>query len=226
MKKKTTRKPPTAVLILAVAVITAVSFAVAWLTIGDEILDRTYKLSNFDAYAEVYFMDGPTKITPTKSSTFGTVGAIEVDVNNESAPNYIGKLRVDAHYKGKGKAYLRLRVVQQWLKDGDIIQSNAVLPYTIAAPYNKGVDEGNQVKWFDNRADDYCLYYATPVQGNDNVTVMNLPVITGLDEAEFNASAPLEGGTTTLRLSFELQMVQVNRYPQFWGISALPWLED
>lgn len=222
MKKKTTRKPPTAVLILAVAVITAVSFAVAWLTIGDEILDRTYKLSNFDAYAEVYFMDGVTKVTPAKD----TLEAVVVDVNNESAPNYIGKLKVDAFYKGKGKAYLRLKVVQQWLNSGgEVIQSNAVLPYTVEALYAKGVDTGNQPKWFDNRADDYCLYYAQPVQGN-NSDYLKLPVFTGLDTAEFNATAPLEGGTATLKLAFELQMVQVNRYPQFWGLSELPWLEE
>jgi len=220
MKKSIIRKPPTAVLIAIIAVVVAVSSAVAWLVVTPAVLDRIYSLSNYDTYADVYFWNGSSKVTPVK----GSDGSITVDISNSGATNYIGKLRVDANFKGRGSAYVRLKVIQQWQDSANkILQSNDVLPYTIATPYLSS-DTGNQNKWYDNRMDDYCLYYATKLTAS-NASYSSIPIITGMDTNginQFNAMIP--SGAVTLKIAFTLEAVQINRYPQFWGIDTLPWL--
>lgn len=218
MKKIKMRKPPTAVLVAIIAIVVFVSGTVAWLTVGDAVTTRIYNLSNFDAYAEVYFLDGVTKTTPTK----GADGSVEVNITNTGATNYIGKLRVDAHFKGRGFAYLRLKTVQQWQDaGGKILQADTVIPYAIANPY-LAADTGNKNKWYDNRQDDYCIYYADRLKAaNTPYTPMPI-IIDGFKAAELAAIAPTGTGIT-LKVTFTLEAVQVNRYPQFWGIETLPW---
>lgn len=229
MKKKGIRRPPTAALVAIIAVITAIGLAVAWLTVSPIIINKKYSLSNFDAYAEVYFLDGATKITPAK-----TDGTIAVNITDDTASNYIGKLNVDAYYKGQGSAYMRLKMVQQWECDGKILQANTALPYYINALYSN-TDSGDQNKWFDNRQDDMCLYYAARIKGTDNTSYIKKSIILSsvdnaavFNEAKFNAIKPVStsGSDVTLKLAFQLQVVQINRYPQFWGIDTLPWLEQ
>lgn len=223
-KKVKMRKPPTAVLLAIIAVLVLVSVTLAWLTVGDAVTNRVYSLSNFDAYAEIYFTDGTTKTTPTK----GGDGSIQVDYTNTSATNYIGKLRVDAHFKGRGFAYIRLKMVQQWQDgSGTILQSDAVLPYNIDIPY-LAEDTGDQNKWYDNRRDDFCLYFANRLSltnadfPTNNSTYVEIPVIVaGFDAVEMAAIAPSDA--VSLKTAFILEAVQVNRYPQFWGMDTLPW---
>ena len=225
-KKAKMRKPPTVVLIAIIALVVLMSGTLAWLTIGDAVTTRIYSLSNFDAYAEVYFMDGTTKTTPTKSD----YDSIEVNYTDSNAPNYIGKLRVDAQFKGRGFAYIRLKMVQQWQDGSDkILQSDAVVPYDINIPY-LAEDTGDQNKWYDNRRDDFCLYFANRLSltnaafPTDNDNYVKIPVIVaGFDAVEMASIAPSDA--VSLKTAFILEAVQVNRYPQFWGIDTLPWLE-
>lgn len=217
MKKSIIRKPPTAVLIAIIAVVVAVSSAVAWLVVTPAVLNRIYSLSNYDAYANVYFV-GATHGSEYFKNTDGT---LNIDVATPTAENYISKLRVDANFKGRGSAYVRLKVIQQWQDSSNmILQSNNVLPYTIATPYNLNMG-GNQSAWFDNRMDDYCFYYATKLTAS-NASYSSIPIITGIDINQFKAMIPT--GTVTLKIAFTLEAVQINRYPQFWGIDTLPWL--
>ncbi len=225
-KKAKMRKPPTVVLIAIIALVVLMSGTLAWLTIGDAVTTRIYSLSNFDAYAEVYFMDGTTKTTPTT----GDYGSIEVNYTDSNAQDYIGKLRVDAHFKGRGFAYIRLKMIQQWQDGSDtILQSDAVLPYNIDTPY-LAEDTGDQNKWYDNRRDDFCLYFANRLSltnaafPTDNDNYVKIPVIVaGFDAVEMAAIAPSDA--VSLKTAFILEAVQVNRYPQFWGIDTLPWLD-
>ncbi len=218
MNKIKLHRPPTAVLIAIIAVLVAVSSAVAWLLIIPLDLNRYYSLSNFDAYANVYFEGNANQET-----YHNTDGTLSVNITTPGADNYIGKLRVDAYFKGRGKAYIRLKMAQQW-QDGSnkILQSNALLPYSIATPY-LSTDRGNMEKWYDNRRDDFCLYYADKLKmtGATNGTFSPIPIITGINMTQFNAMVP--SGTVSLKVAFTLEAVQINRYPQFWGIDALPW---
>ncbi len=220
MKNVKTRRPPTAVLIAIAAVVVLVGSTVAWLTFGDAITNRAYSLSNFDAYAEVYFMDGATKITPTKDINDGS---IEVNYTTPGAANYIGKLRVDAYFKGRGWAYLRLKTVQQWQDSSNkILQADTVIPYAIDSPFDPDGDK-YQPKWFDNRTNDYCIYYADRLKAANDANTPTPIIISGFDSAKLASIAPAGSGIT-LKIAFTLEAVQVNRYPQFWGIERLPWL--
>ncbi|MEI6578262.1 MAG: hypothetical protein WCN92_02220 [Eubacteriales bacterium] len=218
MNKIKLRKPPTAVLVAIIIVIVAVSSTVAWLTAGNAVLNRSYTLSNFDAYANVYFQGNTNQETYHNPD-----GTLSINISSSSADNYIGKLRVEAKFKGKGSAYIRLKMIQQW-KDGSgkILQSNTVLPFSISTPYLPG-DTGNQSKWYDNRKDDYCFYYATKLKLT-NGSYQTIPIIGGFSFIQFNAIVP--SGAVSLNVAFTLEAVQINRYPQFWGINTLPWLPD
>ncbi len=227
MNKAKLRRPPTAVLIAIIAVVVLVGTTVAWLTFGEAITTRVYSLSNFNAYAEVYFEGG----TNPPETYRNLDGSVSVDLTNSSAENYIGKIRVDVYYKGRGSAYVRLKTIQQWQENTPtppetnkrILQVNNAIPYTIAKPY-LSTDSGNQEKWFDNRADDYCLYYATRLTAvNESYTLAaDAKVITGVNIDQLNAIKP---DNATLKIGFTLEAVQVNRYPQFWGLESLPWLD-
>lgn len=219
MKNNKMRKPPTAVLIVVIAVIIAVSTAVAWLKVAPAIMNRVYSLSNFDSYANVYFAGSSNEEAYRQGD-----GSLLVDVNTPAADNYIANLRVDAKYKGRGSFYLRLKMVQQWQDSaGNILQSDAVLPYNISTPYDLNAGD-SQNAWFDNRLDDFCLYYAEKLKAANETYTTTPVIIAGFDEDRMAAIAP-SGTGVTLRISFSLEAVQINRYPQFWGITTLPWLE-
>lgn len=209
MKNKTLRRPPAMVLILLALILAIAGITVAWLTAGDAVLDRLYRLSNFDAYAEVYFEGGTNPPATFRNAD----GSLNVDIDNPAAENYIGKLRADAYYKGRGAAYMRLKTVQQWTDaSGTVLQADVRIPYALGTT------------WFDNRGNDQALYYADRYRGTDNSTYDTIPIIiAGFDQVAFAATRPQ--GTVTLRLSFEFEAVQVNRYPQFWGIDSLPWTD-
>ena len=209
MEKRILRKPPTAVWIMMVVVVLLVGFTLAWLTVGDAITDRIYSLSNFDAYSEVYFDGAAEPLQDYRNAD----GSLNVDIDNPSAENYIGKLRADAYYKGRGAAYMRLKTVQQWTDaSGTVLQADVGIPYALGTT------------WFDNRGNDQALYYADRYSGANNTTYDTIPIIiAGFDQTAFAATRPQ--GTVTLRLSFEFEAVQVNRYPQFWGIDSLPWTD-
>ena len=218
MKKDKLRRPPTAVLIAIITLVAIAGTTVAWLLAGTGTLTRNFSLSNFNAEAVVWFEGGTMSQNTDKT--------ISVDVVDTNAPNYIGKLRVDAKYKGRGQAYIRLKMIQQWTdENGIILQSNVLLPYNISTPYTG--TSGPQSAWFDNRPDDYCLYYAQKLTSLENETYVNIPVIIAdPNPTQFAAklAAVVPRGTVNLKIAITLEAVQVNRYPQFWGIERLPWI--
>jgi|GEM_PF-599359 len=216
MKKKTIGKAPVILIIAVVTVVMLIGATTAWIVLQDEHrFSRLFNISNFSATADIYFDNNGSR-TEIAGAYKNSDGTINIELVDSTQPNYIGKLRFDVKYKGKGTALVRIKSVHQFMRNGNVVPMNAQVPYTISSAYTSQ-DSGNALKWYDNRANDYCLYLAAPVYGADNSTVYTMNVISGI-----NSGYSVPGGTT-LTAAFELQAVQVNRFKQFWGIDTLPW---
>ncbi|MBQ7654855.1 MAG: hypothetical protein IJS17_07275 [Clostridia bacterium] len=213
------------IVIAAVAVL-IVATALAWFVYTSDPFNNSFGLSNFNTELDCYFMDNGTRINLSDIT-----GVIDTDtklINLSLDPdddNYFANFHVDVKYKGKGHGYLRVKVVTE-AKDssGYATLTDSKIPYTLSAEYsdNQG---NNQAAWYDNRNMDFCYYYATALSGNDS-TLATLSVITGAQTTDidsgFDAAYLLENNYT-LSVAVSSDMVQINRYPQFWGINTLPW---
>ena len=212
-------------IILAVALILVISATFALFTESSSGT-RQFTLSNFTSSVEVSFDDFSTTASGT---TLGGATYYTVDWSDSNSANFIGNLRVRVNYAGKGVGLLRVRIAEEWSKTSDGVTT--VKPYTIHVPYWIGDSSGNnnnnlyssgsgnQRKWYDNRAKDHCFYYATPIAAASGSRQISL--ITGFDASNFD-NAAIESGTR-LRIIIESDVVQVNRYPQYWGLYKLPW---
>ena len=225
MKKTIKKSYITVPIVLAVAVILVLSMTVALFTFT-ESGKRRFTLSNFASSVEVSFDNFSTIVDLANDSTAGSTvgGANYYNVSLQSnAANYLGNFRVRVKYNGKGVGLVRVHVAEEWYetKTG----YTEVKPFSIDIPYLIGANNanlysgtGNQAKWFDNRSSDYCFYYATPLTKSSETTI---PLITGLDTSKIDLDGISSG--TNLRIMVEADVVQVNRYPQYWGINVLPW---
>lgn len=221
MKTKSAKKFPTIPVVTIVAILLVVSTTLA-MFFSQVQVNLLLSVSNFHAYAEVWF-------DSTSGSGFKDDRGYLVDLKNTSATNYIGNLKVNVSYAGNGVGLIRVRVVEEWSTAPD--QNTGVrqiLPYAIKMPYLFGANNanlssgsGNQKKWFDNRENDYRLYYATPVYCTASNAAAKIPLITGFDTTKVDLAAI--DASTQLHIQIEADVVQVNRYPQFWGMDVLPW---
>ena len=236
MKRNVKKSYFTVPIVLAVSLILVLSLTFALFT---QTVDgtRSFLLSNFTSDAVVYFDGHSTASDPATAS--GTVGGAKyytLSLTDTGSPaDYIGDLRVSVKYNGKGVGLVRVRILEEWYTENTTTGVTTVLPYSIEMPYfignpnsNNGQnnaklygssDSGNQPKWKDNRANDYCFYYATPISNNGEMTI---PLVTGLDTTRIDFGA-IDTDSTHVRLIVEADVVQVNRYPQYWGINVLPW---
>ena len=212
-------------IVLAVALVLVVSltFALFTTTLSGT---RQLTLANFTSDVEVSFDNFSTTST---GSSLGGAKYFAVDLTNTSASNYIGNLRVRVKYNGNGVGLLRVRVTEEWFTTDSgtgitTVMPHAIqMPYTIANPYvttGSSADTGNHSKWWDNRTKDYCFYYATPIS---RASEQSINLITGVDMTQIDTSALPDG--TQMRVIIEADVVQVNRYPQYWGLNRLPWTE-
>lgn len=216
MKTKTEKRKLSSVIVAVVCLLAVVSLTLAMFS-RIESVSRLFTVSNFVSEGIVSF-EGTDDI-----SEFKTDSGIKVSLNEADA-NYIGKLRVAVKYSGYGVGLIRVRIVEQW----STLSSDGVrhiMPYTLFMPYtieSKHEGTGNQRAWFDNREEDYRFYYATPVtSSSDEGTQLSL--ISGFDVDSIDVGAIAEG--TELHIVVETEVVQVNRYPQFWGVDRLPWTD-
>ncbi len=146
------------------------------------------------------------------------------------APNYIGNFRVNVEYEGDGWGYLRVRLVHEISIDGVSVQHPAEMPYATTASLELS-DEENSF-WLDNRSVD-SYYYYKDVLNADETEIKELPLILGLvKDYEENEPTEKDGeeiikgfaeSDVVIKVAIETDMVQVNRYPQIWGIDKLPW---
>ncbi|MEG0764628.1 MAG: hypothetical protein RR403_01165 [Pseudoflavonifractor sp.] len=159
-------------LLLAGALATAASFA--WLGKSQEASGIYTVLSDFEVAGKLSFGDkeyaGKDVLVPVSFTP--------------ADDNYIGKMKYSITYTGASPAYLRVRILEQWLnpKTNEIL-SAGYLNYNItgiaasALPAPKpstlpAAGTGTQVlaetgTWVDYRAKDYCYYYSVPVQPKD-----------------------------------------------------------
>ena len=217
MKTKTEKRKLSSVIVAAVCLLAVVSLTLAMFS-RIESVSRLFTVSNVVSEGMVSF-DGTEDITPYK-----TDNGIAVSLNPSDA-NYIGKLRVSVKYAGYGVGLIRVRVVEQW-STLDSSGIRHIMPYSLFMPYTIDSEydgTGNQKAWFDNREADYRFYYATPVTSSTD-SGTTIPMITGFDVNSIDVGAIAEG--TQLHIYVETDVVQVNRYPQFWGINTLPWAES
>jgi len=216
LKNKGSKKSPTIIVIAAAAFVMLLTATVA-LFLSVEDFSRLFSVSNFTCKGDVYFYDG-NRHTASKNAD----DMVTVDYRTSASNNYIGKLRTDVKYNGYGVGLIRVKVIEEWSQTEDGVKT--VLPYTINMPYtinsSYGTSTGNQKKWFDNRENDHCFYYATPVYASTSSEV-TIPLIIGLDADEIDLGAI--ASSAVLNIAVEVEAVQVNRYPQNWGINALPW---
>ena len=187
---------------LLVTVIIVTGFSFAWF-IGRTEYNRILSLSNFQAEPICSF-EGADSIDSQYKD-----GNLIILSTEPEAPNYIGKFRVNVKYKGDGAAYLRVKMVHEYSVNGVSTQHPANVPYATSAD------------WYDNRGNDYCYYYKNEVDADDNTSEKTLEFITGLNDTEGDISGVADG--VVIKVAVETDMVQINRYPQIWGIDHLPW---
>ena len=227
MKLKKPKKLPSILIVTLVAVVLALSVTLASIYTQVETVNRIFTVSNLAAKVDVTF-NGVSNMSQYTTQYGITASA------DSSQPNYIGNLRVNVQYRGRGVGLIRVHLVEEWSRT-ETVSGNSVRtvqPYRLDIPYtlpaNKtytlsgsGADSGNQAKWLDNRAKDYCYYYATPVYSTSGNTWKTIQLITGVDDTAIDFNLVPSG--TDLHIIAEADVVQVNRYPQYWGITALPW---
>ena len=197
-----TNKKVRLIVILSVIAALLIVPTLAWFiqdVIEEDKQKQDFSASNFQAEPVCYFEGTEEKFTDED-------GLITLSTNPEDA-NYIGKFRVDVKYKGDGAGYLRVKMVHEYSINGVSTQHPANVPYTTA-------DENN---WFDNRGNDFCYYYKQVLDANGGEETLNF--ITNNSEIDLGELA--DG--IVIKVAVETDMVQVNRYPQVWGIDEFPW---
>ncbi len=228
MKTNKRKASPSVLIVLIVAIVLVVSVTLAAIFRQTISIKRLFSVSNLSAQCVVTF-DGVTDMS-SYTQEYGVLASVD-----PTAPNYIGKLRASVQYKGRGVGLIRVRMIEEWgtseyetVNETQVETERTVLPFQIKIPYTfpegkvytSSTDSGNQSKWYDNRATDYCYYYATPVYSSVGGT-STIPMITGVDTSKIDLG--ILSLSTTVHVMVETDVVQVNRYPQYWGINSLPW---
>lgn len=225
MEKKTqTKKFNSKKLIVLIAVaVLLVSTALAWFVYTATPIGNTFGLSNFQTELDCYFSVGNSRVEVDNYIDSDT-NLINLSLD-PTDNNYLCNFHVDVLYKGAGHGYLRVKVVTE-AKDsmGYVTVMDPKVPYIVSDEY-EGSSGNNQEAWFDNRNLDYCYYYATALSGEDD-QFTTLSVIDGAQTTDIDSEFDLDylyNNGYTLSVAVASDMVQINRYPQFWGMNKLPW---
>lgn len=191
---------------LLITVIIVTGFSLAWFIARTEY-NKALSASNFTAEPVCYFEgSGNTEGVADKYIENGLI-VLSTDLDDE---NYIGNFRVNVKYKGDGAGYLRVKMVHEYSINGVSTQHPANIPY-----------EADVEKWYDNRGNDYCFYYMEEIDADSNANGNTLEFITGINDVNGDIASIADG--VEIRVAVETDMVQINRYPQVWGIDKLPW---
>lgn len=207
-------------LVIVGTIILVVAVTLAWFAVSNGPLSETFKLSNFDGTSDCYFMAGTKKDVSSFKNADGSIN-LSLDPTKD---NYIGNFRADVKYKGTGSAYMRVKVACEFDSAGAATLATSKVPFVLSSEYDEEAG-GNQSAWFDNRNADSCYYFADVVKGNkDSYTTMSL--ITGINQTDEDGSFDIEDlkdNGINVKIAIGVEMVQINRYPQFWSIDNLPW---
>ncbi|WP_130861033.1 hypothetical protein [Bacilliculturomica massiliensis] len=148
-----------------------------------------------------------------------------IKISTASSNRYLGDLKYVVNYEGISPALVRVRILEQWVDR----KTDSILD----APFTSYRIQGDG--WYDNRANDYCYYYKTPVgpslvtsaavtvSGSAAVGVkaqkQQLVLFDGVDMDSVQGS----DANTEFTLIIQVEAVQPNRYRQFWNMEHLPW---
>ncbi len=191
---------------LLITVIIVTGFSLAWFIARTEY-NKALSASNFTAEPVCYFEgSGNTEGVADEYIENGLI-VLSTDLDDE---NYIGNFRVNVKYKGDGAGYLRVKMVHEYSINSVSTQHPANIPY-----------EADVEKWYDNRGNDYCFYYMEEIDADSNANGNTLEFITGINDVNGDIASIADG--VEIRVAVETDMVQINRYPQVWGIDKLPW---
>jgi hypothetical protein len=197
-------KKAVVIIVAVVALVAVVGSTFAWFVTRTS-LSQQFGINSFDVAADVYFLDGETKVS---ADGFKDENGLYILSLNKEDANYIGNLRAGITHSG-ARACLRVTMNHQWtLADGTVAQYSVAVPYEFSS------------LWYDNRNVDYSVYYmGEDLSGKTDFTAQDF--ITGFDADAFDTSAIVDG--VSLKLLIQVDAVQVNRYPQLWNIDTLPW---
>lgn len=199
---KNGRRMAAAVIICLVAVVAIVSGTLAWYSSTNSMTQlATLGTFNTTAYVQFDTKDGLVTAAP------GSDGFYALSTNPQD-DNYIGNFKLHVVHKGYANSYVRVKMSVQWTMPDGTITQNVLLPFTFAE------------KWYDNRANDYCVYYT---EDTGLFASHDKSIIESFDGEKFAQETLSE--TATPKLAVTVESVQINRYQQMWGIDALPWVE-
>ncbi len=199
---KNGRRILAAAVVCLVAVVAIVSGSLAWYSSTNSVTQLA-SVSTFQTTARVYFTTAKGDVDAKADAD----GFYALSTNPEDS-NYIGNLKLNVIHKGYANSYVRVKMSVQWTMPDGTVTQNIMLPFTFAD------------KWYDNRVNDYCVYYT---EDTGLFSSYDKSIITGFDGEKFAAENLTE--TATPKLAVTVESVQYNRYEQLWGIKTLPWLE-
>ena len=219
------------------------TMTVAWLT-ETMVLENHLAITDFSIEKKICFISGGTpenEVTITdvmQNIDAEPVGGVTVNLTNKSAPNYIGNLRVAVKVNSVSPVYIRVRILESWSEDDEFIPSGFT-PYTIGTSEDILFAEGDKIvasklvktlsgEWFDNRTQDFCFYYTVPVYPEsadlsapleNDIWMLLINGISDENLLKINNARP----GVDLSMLISVDVVQPNRYREFWKIDALPF---
>ncbi len=198
---KNSRRKIAVLIICVVAVIGIISGSLAWYSSTNSIT-QLGTLAGFKTKANVYLVDESGKqINLEKDKN----GMLLLSTNPEDV-NYVGNLRINVIHRGYSNSYVRVKMSVQWTMPDGTVTQNVLLPYEFAD------------KWYDNRENDYCIYYTEDTGLFENY---DKSIISDFDDEKFAETTMTKDAVGHLSVSVEA--IQINRYQQVWGIENLPW---
>lgn len=198
---KNSRKKIAALIICLVAVIAIVSGSLAWYSSTNSVT-QIASLAGFSTKADVYLADESGKESRIKQDENG----LFILSANPEDDNFIGNLKIKVIHRGYANSYVRVKMSVQWTMPDGTVTQNVLLPFEFAD------------KWYDNRENDYCVYYT---EDTGLFESYDKSIITDFNSEMFAQKTMTKDAVAKLAVTVE--SVQVNRYQQIWGIEALPW---
>ena len=125
---------------------------------------------------------------------------------------------LDVKYTGKGSAFMRVRVVEEWYGENDDGEFEKIVPSTLSE-YNFGVDTTDTENGgvFDNRSVDGYLYIKKLFTVDDNGQTIH--IITKAQKNQTHDTIE----TKQVKIHITIDTVQFNRYRELWNIDNLPF---
>lgn len=157
---------------LLAALLVMTTATLAWMKTNEESNALYVALSDFEVEGKLFF----------GGTAYDHGNTILADVSLlPGAPNYIGDMKFQVEYTGVSPAYIRVRILEQWLDSStDEVLSSNYLPYYLAGTATNLLVSGDTVLaggtaaatealanngvWIDERPQDFCYYYSVPVR--------------------------------------------------------------